>query len=201
MFQPSYTNTSSITETLATNSSVTYLASNSPVVSYLKPNSFKFLINRTPNVTYTCQSANLPAVQLGAAMQNTPFVDIPHPGDKVAFGEFNIRFLVNEDMSNYLELYNWIKEIGVPGGGADWDAAMSSRVTAFTGANYNKVFSDAALLILDSNNQVRVKLSFQDLYPINVEALDFDITTSGMEYFVGVASFRYKLFTIQSLSV
>jgi hypothetical protein len=200
MYQPSYTVTS-VTERAAIDSSAAYLASVQPVLGYLKPNSFKFLISRAPNVTYTCQSANLPAVQLGAAMQNTPFVDIPHPGDKVAFGEFNIRFLVNEDMSNYMELYNWIKEIGVPGGGSDWDSALANRRTAFSGNNYNKALSDAALLILDSDNRVRVKLSFQDLFPINVEALDFDITTSGMEYFVGVASFRYKLFTIESVAL
>lgn len=186
-------------ELLDINNAVTAQAAATPVTSYLKPNSFKFLIARAPNVTYTCQSANLPQIALGAALQNTPFVDIPHPGDKVAFGEFNIRFLVNEDMSNYMELYNWIREIGVPGGGSDWDNAMANRLTAFTGVNYNKVFSDASLLMLDSNNNVNVKLNFQDLFPISVEALDFDITTSGMEYFVGTASFRYKLFTIQTV--
>ena len=187
-------------ETADINTAATLAASVSPVVSYLKPNSFKFLIARAPNVTYTCQSANLPQISLGAAMQTTPFVDVPHPGDKVAFGEFTIRFLINEDMSNYMELYNWIKEIGVPGGGADWDAALSNRVSAFTGDNYNKVFSDGQLLVLDSNNNVTTVLAFQDVFPISVEGLDFDITTSGMEYFVGVASFRYKLFTIKTLT-
>lgn len=187
-------------ETADINNAAAGLASVSPVVSYLKPNSFKFLIARAPNVTYTCQSANLPQIALGAAMQQTPFVDIPHPGDKVAFGEFTIRFLINEDMSNYMELYNWIKEIGVPSAGSDWNAALANRVSAFSGDNYNKVFSDGQLLILDSNNVATTVLAFQDIFPISVEGLDFDITTSGMEYFVGVASFRYKLFTIKSLT-
>jgi len=170
-----------------------------PVTTYLKPNSFKFLLNRTPNVTFTCQSANLPPVQLGAAMQPTPFVDIPHPGDKVAFGEFTIRFLINEDMSNYLEIYNWIKEIGVPGRGEDWNTALNNYMTIFPNPAYSKIFSDGVLLMLNSDNVAIVKLSFQDMFPISLEALDFDITTSGMEYFVGVASFRYKLFTISPL--
>jgi hypothetical protein len=182
------------------NSSAASIASASPILSYLKPNSFKFIIARAPNITYTCQSANLPSVQLGAAMQPTPFVDIPHPGDKVAFGEFTIRFLINEDMSNYTELYNWIKEIGVPSAGEDWDQALTNRISAFVGNNYNKVFSDCQLLILDSNNVAKTVLTFQDAFPISVEGLDFDITTSGMEYFVGIASFRYKLFTIKSLT-
>jgi hypothetical protein len=54
-------------------------------------------------------------------------------------------------------------------------------------------------MIVDSNNIPKVRLSFQDLFPISIEGLDFDITSSGMEYFVGVASFRYKLFTIEKL--
>jgi hypothetical protein len=64
---------------------------------------------------------------------------------------------------------------------------------------YTNAFSDAALMIVDSNNIPQVRLSFQDLFPISIEGLDFDITSSGMEYFVGVASFRYKLFTIEKL--
>jgi hypothetical protein len=171
-----------------------------PVTTYLKPNSYKFLINRAPNVTFTCQSANLPPVTLGAAMQDTPFVDIPHPGDKVAFGEFTIRFLVNEDMSNYLELYNWIKEIGVPGTGEDWNHALNNfNYTVFAATDYAKIFSDGVLLMLNSDNVPIVRLTFEDMFPISLESLDFDITTSGMEYFIGVASFRYKLFTITSL--
>jgi hypothetical protein len=182
------------------NSAIATLASASAVTTYLKPNSFKFLIARAPNVTYTCQSANLPNVQLGAAMQQSPFVDIPHPGDKVTFGEFTIRFLINEDMNNYREIYNWITEIGAPYSGEDWASALRNRVSVFKDDDYNKVFSDGQLLILDSNNNAKVRLVFEDLFPISIEALDFDITTAGMEYFVGVASFRYKLFTIETLT-
>lgn len=182
------------------NSSVVALASASAVTSYLKPNSFKFVIARAPNVTYTCQSANLPNVQLGAAMQPSPFVAVPHPGDKVQFGEFTIRFLINEDMSNYREIYNWITQIGAPYSGEDFTAALRNKISVFKDESYNKVFSDGQLLILNSNNNAIVKLSFEDLFPISIEALDFDITTAGMEYFVGVASFRYKLFTIETLT-
>ena len=97
-----------------------------------------------PNVTYTCQSANLPALNLGAAMQQTPFVDIPHPGDKVFFGEFIIQFLINEDMSNYKELYDWIASIGVPSGG-DQYGSLTYRANPYTPDKYNNAFTDASL--------------------------------------------------------
>jgi hypothetical protein len=166
--------------------------------SYLKPNSFKFQIGKLPNVTYTCQSINLPSLNLSAAQQLSPFVDIPHPGDKIVFGEFSIRYLVNEDMSNYRELYNWMISMGTPGQGSDY-AKTFNRATVFDSGDYNSLFSDANVVIIDSNNRPVVKLNFQDLFPTSIEGLDFDITSSGMEYFVGTASFRYKLFTIETL--
>lgn len=169
-----------------------------PSTNYLRPNSFKFQIAKLPNVTFTCQSANLPQLSLGAAMQQTPFVDIPHPGDKVSFGEFIIQFLINEDMSNYKELYDWVASIGVPSGG-DQYGQLTRRANVYNPEKYNNAFSDAALLILDSNNRPVVRLNFEDLWPTSVEGLNFDITSSGMEYFVGTASFRYKVFTIQQL--
>jgi hypothetical protein len=182
----------------AVSSDYTGVVATTPSTNYLRPNSFKFQIAKLPNVTYTCQSANLPALQLGAAMQPTPFVDVPHPGDKVTFGEFTIRFLINEDMSNYKELYDWIESIGVPKAGSDW-GNLANRASVYPAREYTNAFSDAALMIVDSNNIPKVRLSFQDLFPISIEGLDFDITSSGMEYFVGVASFRYKLFTIEKL--
>lgn len=164
--------------------------------SYLKPNSFRFQIAKMPNVTYTCQSANLPPLQMGQAVQNSPFVDIPHPGDKINFGEFTIRFLINEDMSNYKEIYDWIVSMGVPSRGDQW-GQLGTRASVFDGDKYQSNFSDASLIILNSNNNPVVRLNFQDLFPISIEGLDFDLTTAGMEYFIGIASFKYKLFTIE----
>jgi len=189
-----------------TSGNVSSVLAATPSINYLRPNSFRFQIAKLPNVTYTCQSANLPTMQLGVANQETPFVDIPHPGDKVVFGEFTIRFLINEDMSNYKELYDWIDSIGVSRSGADYNK-LTSRAQVWDAIlkadqyNYNSVFSDAALLVVDSNNNPIVRLNFQDLFPISIEGLDFDITTAGMEYFVGVATFRYKVFTIEKLNV
>jgi hypothetical protein len=101
-------------------------------------------------------------------------------------------------MSNYKELYDWIESIGVPQAGNEW-GKLTNRANPYAARDYNRAFSDAALMIVDSNNIPKVRLSFQDLFPISIEGLDFDITSSGMEYFVGVASFRYKIFTIEKL--
>jgi hypothetical protein len=48
-------------------------------LDYLKPNGFKFQIHNLPNVSYFCQAANIPAIQLGSPTFQTPLSDIPVP--------------------------------------------------------------------------------------------------------------------------
>jgi len=191
--------TQSIRYTATTSLQVSANTLTPTVTDYLRPNAFKFLIAKLPNITYTLQSANLPPIQLGAAVQDTPFVDIPHPGDKITFGEFQCSFLVNEDLSNYRELYDWISALGIPTRGDEWSQITQRASVYQQGREYHAEYSDASLMILDSNNIAKVRINFQDLFPISVEGLQFDITGSGMEYFTCVAAFRYKAFTIDTL--
>ena len=183
----------------------TSISSSPAVYNYLRPNAFRFVIKDLPNVAYTCQSANLPSVQLGFANQPTPFVDVPRIGDKLVYGEFAIRFLIAEDMRNYLELFEWMVAIGFPNDYSQYKIFTGERLSRFpfykthAGASEVLAYSDGTLTILDSNNNAKTNIIFKDLFPTSVEALDFDITTQTVDYFVGVASFKYTSFEIQTL--
>lgn len=172
------------------------------VYNYLRPNAFRFTIKDLPNVAYTCQSANLPSLQLGFAVQQNPFVDIPVIGDKLTFGDFTIRFLISEDMSNYIELFEWLVALGFPNNYDDYKGFVGSRLDRFPFYRNTKnstdaiSYSDGTLTILDSNNIAKKHIIMKDLFPVSVETLDFDVTVSAVDYFVGVASFKYKSFEI-----
>jgi len=175
------------------------------VYNYLRPNAFRFTIKDLPNVAYTCQSANLPSLQLGFAVQPTPFLDIPRIGDKNTFGEFTIRFLIAEDMSNYLELFEWLIALGFPNNYNQYKAFTGERLSRFPfyknsrGDTEALGYSDGTLTILDSNNVPKTNIMLRDLFPVSVEALDFEVTSSAVDYFVGIASFKYTSFTIEAL--
>ena len=66
--------------------------------NFLSPTGFKFTLQRAPKVAFFGNSANLPAISMGTAIQPTYLKDIDRPGDKVDFGDFNYRFLVDEDL-------------------------------------------------------------------------------------------------------
>lgn len=172
---------------------------------YLRPNAFKFSIKDLPRTSFTCQSANLPDLQLGFAIQPTPFVDVPTIGDKLNFGDFTIRFLISEDMSNYVELYRWLIALGFPTNYNQFSAFTKTRPTSFpfvtkpSGQSEVLAYSDGTLAILDSTNTPKVNIIFKNLFPISLQALDFDVASQSVEYFTAIASFRYTIFEVETL--
>lgn len=175
------------------------------VYNFLRPNAFRFTIKDLPNTAFTCQSANLPSIQLGAAIQPNPFVDLPRIGDKLTYGDFAIRFLIAEDMSNYLEIFEWIVALGFPNNYNEYKAFTGKRLSRFPfvknsrGVTEALGYSDGTLTILDSSNVPKTNIILKDLFPVSVEALDFDVTSTTVDYFVGIASFKFKTFEIEVL--
>lgn len=175
------------------------------VFNYLRPNAFRFTIKDLPHVAYTCQSANLPSLNLGFAIQQTPFLDVPRIGDKLNYAEFTIRFLISEDMVNYTELLEWLVALGFPDNYNQYKSFVGERLNRFPFMKTNQgttepaAYSDGTLTILDSSNNPSNNIIFKDLFPISVEALDFDITSSAVEFFIGIATFKYRTFEIESI--
>ena len=173
-------------------------------LDYLKPNGFKFQIHNLPNVSYFCQAANIPAIQIGSPEFQTPLSNIPVPGDKLTYGDLVIRFLVQENMSNYLELYNWLVGLGFPESREqykNWNEAQRYRFPAISDKRLGALgnFSDADFFILDSDNNPNVKITYYDVFPVSLEALDFDISSGRADYLVGIAAFKYRQYTVAAL--
>ena len=173
-------------------------------LDYLKPNGFKFQIHNLPNVSYFCQAANIPAIQLGSPVMPTPLSDIPVPGDKLSYGDLVIRFLVQENMSNYLELYNWLVGLGFPESRQqyiDWNESQRYRFPAVSDKRLGALgnFSDADFFILDSDNNPNVKITYYDVFPVSLEGLDFDISSGRADFLVGIAAFKYRHYTVEAL--
>jgi hypothetical protein len=173
-------------------------------LDYLKPNGFKFQIHTLPNVSYFCQAANIPSFSIGFTTTETPLSALFNPGEKPQFGELVIRFLVQENMANYVELYNWLTGLSFPENHEqyiNWNKSQSYRFPAVPEKRLGAVanFSDADFFILDSDNNPNVKITYYDLFPISLEALDFDISGGNVEYLVGVAAFKYRYYTIEAV--
>jgi len=183
------------------------------MLDFLRPNGFYFLVQNLPQVTYFCQAANIPGINLGYAIQPTPFINIPKPGEKIDFGELTIKFLIQETMANYIELYNWIIALGFPESHTQFQSRFGGASTITPEGNVSSTgarpgvrttdaaeYSDATLLALDSNYNPVVEFTFKDCFPVGLTGIEFDVSTGDTQYFAAQAVFRYRMFTITSLA-
>ena len=155
--------------------------------NFLSPLGFRFQLNRAPNVEYFCKTASLPTISLNEAPQSNPMVVIARPGDRLNFEPLSITFGVDEDMTNYLELFNWMLALGHPTDLNQYKALSS------------EVVSDGSIIVLTSHNNANIRISYTDLWPMTLSPLTFDIGQIDLEYLEAECTFRYRQFQVEKL--
>lgn len=156
----------------------------------LSPTGFKFKLSKAPKVDFYCQTSKIPGINMGTAIQPSYLKDIAVPGDKVLYDDLTLRFLVDENMENYLEIHNWITGIGYPESVEQFSSLPKEDEIG------DGVYSDGTLQILDSNYNPIRQIVFKDLFPVSLTSLDFDSTNRDYEYFSAEVTFKYLIYTI-----
>ena len=139
-------------------------------------------------------------MDLGIAEQPSYFKNIPVPGDKIQFGDLTLRFLVDEDLVNYMELQRWIRGLGYPENMDEFRKLESEGVmpTNFGQAG-DDIYSDGTLQILSSNLVPQFQVVFNDLFPYSLSTVTFDATDTDIEYFTADVSFKYTIYNLTDM--
>jgi hypothetical protein len=173
--------------------------SNCPIpsnINPLSPTGFRLSISKLPDLTYFCQQANLPEVELPAIEMPTSFSTIAIPGEMIHFGDLVVQFLVDENLANYKGVFNWLIGLGFPENYLQYQALAAQDPSAqnnkFGGMISN--YSDGILEILGSNNIATQTIRFRDLHPTSVSSLPFQATIDDVNYLIGTATFRYTYY-------
>ena len=169
--------------------------------NYMSPLGFKLILTKTPKVDFLCQSANIPQISMGTAVQPTYLKDIPVPGDKVLYDDLTVRFLVDEKMENYLSIYKWITGLGYPESLGQYDQLRkddfrTDRIVGDDGDPLYFQYSDATLQVLGSNYKPTVLINFKDAFPISLSTLEFDVSQRDYSFFTASVTFKYTIFDI-----
>jgi hypothetical protein len=98
---------------------------------------------------------------------------------------------VAEDMTDYLEIHNWMKGLGSP--------------TDFTGyANLQNssagLYSDATLVINNSRRLGNISAKFIQLFPIDISDLQFTTMDVDVNYIECTVDFRFLSYEIGVLN-
>ena len=154
-------------------------------LNYFIPTGFKFMIDKIPHVNFFCQSTNLPGLSAGQFLQVTPLRDMPIAGDKVQMNELRVRFIIDEELQNWLEVYNWIKGITFP---EDLEQY-----------NSEETYSDGFLTILTSNKNVQYVAKFTNLFPVDLTDIEMSSDVADAEVVAADATFAYTTYKVERI--
>ena len=76
--------------------------------NFLQPIGFQFSVVRAPKVSFFGNAVNIPGIEVGVTEQPNYLRTLPIPGDMMEFQDLSLRFLVDENLENYIEIQNWI---------------------------------------------------------------------------------------------
>jgi len=167
----------------------------------LQSTKFKLNMTRLPGVTYFCQTVNLPGLSLTEVIRPTPFVDLYSPGEKLIYDTLNITFLVNEDLSDWEQLHDWLRAMTFPHDFGEY-ANLSKLAAASAirlGSKLPPQFTDASVTIFTNKNNPQIRLNFKDLFPTTLGGIIFSSLDSAENIITADAAFRYSYYNIERI--
>ncbi len=172
--------------------------------SILNRNNFRLLVDKIPTVEYYVRTVNIPGVQFGETVQSAGVgLDAFFPGDKATFDTLEVSFLVDEDLGNFIEIYNWIDSI-VPLS----DPALYGSFTGTARDNRNRLasvdndlnqYSDITLVINTNKNIPNRYIRFHDCFPTALGSIELESGADAEPALVNV-SFRFSYYDIATKS-
>lgn len=151
--------------------------------NFLAPAGFKMNLDIFAGVDFFCQSVNLPDISVGYAEAPTRYRGIALPASSgVRFGDLRLNFIVDEDMKNYMTIWKWINQTNLA------EELDTEPVE----------YSNAQLQILNSNFQPNIIVIFEDIFPIDLSELSFDVGDEQVDYLTASASFKFTRYTFNN---
>jgi len=160
-------------------------------LNFFNPMNFLFVLKRAPTISFFLQRAELPGISLNAVDTMNPFVKVPYAGDHMNFEPLIVEYKVDEDLKNYLEIFNWMQALTFPKNFNQYKAIQNQE--QYTG---NGVFSDITLTMLGSSRKKVSDIVFVDAFPVALSGIKVNTTDTDINYSTVEATFRYSYFTV-----
>lgn len=162
--------------------------------NFLPTVGFKFGIKKLPTTNYFIQSINIPGLKLGFIERPNPFLKYPVPGDQLQFNDFTMTFKIDEDMKNYIEIYDWMVGLGFPDNFDQYKLIDSKKSSTGDGK-----LSDGTIEILNSARVPNIHVTIVDMFPQSLSDIIFDARDTNLEYAQATVIFKYRKIRIEQL--
>ena len=165
----------------------------------LQGNKFQLNFSRAPNLQYFSQTITLPGLSTSEIPVNNPFVELYAPGEKAIYDTLNITFLVDAEMTGWLEVHDWLRALTFP---TEYEEYRNlGLLNKFTTASNSKTpqYADGSITILSASNKPYFKFTFYDLFPISIGGFMLSSTDTPETIITSDATFRFTYYDIEKL--
>jgi len=157
------------------------------ITNYFSPLEFQVTIKRMPNVEFFVQRTAIPSVSGNPAEMPTPFNRLSITPDKLQYSYLDLTFIVDESLSNYMEVLKWIKGTTFPERYQQYKDLADSE---------HGIQSDITIIALNSHKNPVVKITFTNCAPISLSEVVLDTTQTDVVYPEATVTFSYDYFDI-----
>lgn len=167
-----------------------YTGSHNPLLA----NYFEFILDRVPNMVYFCQSANLPGIMSQTDVQTTSLgYPVIIPVGNFRFENLELTFKVDENLLNWLEIFGWMRKIG------NFGKSCESLPYSGSGGELTKTTSNASLLLTNSTYKPKIKVNFNNLFPVSLSGIQFSTALPESMEVVATVQFAFSGYDIVRL--
>lgn len=156
----------------------------------LNTNYFKLVLGRLPTVSYMCQSVTMPGFSIGVADQSTALgLRQRRAGDTYTFDDFTVSFVVDENMDNWTEMFNWL--VGI--------ANYQNNIPLSEGGPVLHVddhYSDARIMVTNSAYKPVKEIIIRDMIPTSLSGWEFTSLDTDSTPVVATATFAFSSMNI-----
>ena len=146
-------------------------------LNLLNPGNFRVTIDSREfaNIEYFCTTAALPALTMNPIQNDFRNEFAYQPGEVIEYGNFEMEFMVDEDMKNYSEIFNWL-------------LANKDDTT--------RKFRDILLSIRTNKSTINKEVRLFDCFPIGLGQLQFTTQDTNVAFITCSVTFQYNKFVI-----
>ena len=143
-------------------------------LNYLSPVSFRLLIDKAPNVEYFCTGVNMPDLSITPSSVNITKTVAQLFADKINFNDLTVKIIIDEDMENYKEIYDWIRRTTLDDNFAESETC------------------DISLVVMSSHNNQTNNIVFTNAFPVSIAGVEFTTEASDVTYVTADVTFSFS---------
>jgi hypothetical protein len=139
---------------------------------FLNATSFIVVVERFKNIAFMTTDVSVPGITMSNPQQGNPFSNISRVGDRLQYDQITLSFKLNEDLSNWEEIVNWMKGAAYPE-----DYGQYATITEPSG-NEDSLFTDITMTILSNYKKPLLNINYRRCLPTSLSGFQMTQTDS-----------------------